>query len=351
MKKISRIKLIFTALPIVVIALLLFIRWIDYGKSYKSLANWETKNVGFSEFAYYVNRLNYITKNWQTAENNQNDNINKYLHIDMEQSAVWFEENGNIKKENYFKLPKRTTWNLSILSSPSITLPKHLILRTKRYNEKFSGRFDLNTTTNNPPYHYLFDPTSSAGFFGSMTGTFAKIAAPNDISSLFVSEEEYTKYKNSLIEINSGQGNENDNTASQILEENKLKWFNIEKYLYQEIAGQIIKAGYSLPFNSIEIEAGSDYKGGHAIIKAFGESILNKYLNTDWGNKTVRAYFKIDYLEKDIWYGKTTTHPNIKLESDRKINLEFLVFPDEQLPRLQYRKYIKQGRKLQQSKE
>jgi hypothetical protein len=360
MKKINRIKLIVAALPVSVILLLLFFNWYQSCQSYKSLSNWGKGLSRYSEQAYYNNKLRNIITKWQKAANNPNGSIkdsnSTFLHFDLEQNAVWLEENGQVKIEDYIDLPEQTTWALQYSSLlPTINLPKRVILRTLKVNQILTGQFFLSTETRYSSYCFVFDnkifsggPFPRGSIIQNLSPASNNPQVSIDYTSLIISEEEYKKYKDSLAKTNPEQSGEqaNETPETKALEENKAGWLKAEKLLYMEIDGQILNAGYEL--NSLEVEAGSDYTGACAIMEARGENAIHRYLHLD-GSKTVRAYLKIDYLGDNIWYAGTAPHPARKLETDSKLNLEFLIFPEEQISRSQYRKYIKQGRRLQQS--
>ena len=347
MRKISRIKLNFAALPVIIIILLFFMRWNEYSRSYKSLANWGKGNVRTSEIVYFSNRVRSVVTKWQKAcndEGNIKDPNTTFLHIDLGKNAIWLEENGHIDDDNYINLPENITWQLN---DSAKKLPEGIILRTKRANEEIKSAFFLLYINNLYKMFFGFDTRQfQSVYFNRGTATPFSLEAPN-IGSLIVSQEEYHKNKDLISEANIDQSNENKDSEKTVLQENITRWLKAEKYLYMEIDEQIQNAGYEL--SSLEVQIGPDYTAANAIIEAHSESILNKYLNTDWGNITVRAYFKIDYLGDGIWYAKTSPHPKSKLQTDAKLDLEFLIFPFEQITRSQYKKYIKQGRKLQQS--
>jgi hypothetical protein len=352
MKKINRITLIFATLPLVIIALLLFLRWNEYGQSYKSLANWGKGIFRNSEKAYYTNKVINIIAKWQKTDNNPDSSVSDsnsvFLHFDLEQNAIWLEENGQVKTEDYCEFPFNSG-NGALYYPPfpkATELPRRTILQIKDPNQKLQSLFLLKCGS----FNFFFDTRTIAGSpvfpAGSvyMSGSSQKT---DDYTSLIVSEEEYEKYKNSVSQKKSGQPNEKATTQQTVLEEKKSRWLEGEKLLYMEIEGQVLNAGYEL--DSLELEAGFDYNAAYAVIQGHGENVVYKYLDLGGGSKTVRAYLKIDYLGNDIWYAKTWPHPKRTLKSDRKLDLEFLIFPDEQIPHSQYRKYIEQGRKLQQS--
>ena len=359
MKKINRIKLIFVALPVAVIALLLFLDFYRSTQSYKSLAGWGKGNLSNSESAYYSNKLRSIVTKWQKAGNDPDgikDSNNTFLHIDLEKHAIWLEENGNVEAEDYCKIPFSSS--NSVLFYPTIQknveLPKRTILRITDPDQELGGQFNLNCG----PFQFMFD-TKTFGGGPSLLVRGPVYIGPDYVSrrsqkaddyiSFIVSEEAYNKYRNSIAQkqLDKSREKENGNSRQKALEENKARWFDMEKYLYMEIDGQVLNAGYEL--NSLEVGAGPDYTAAYAVIQGHGESVIHKYLDLGGGSKTVRAYLKIDYIGNNIWYAKAWPHPKRKLQSDRKLNLEFLIFPDEQISRSQYRKYIKQGRKIQQS--
>ena len=360
MKKISRIKLLFVALPVIVITLFLFMRWNEYSRSYKSIINWGNGLQRYSETIYYSNRVKRIITKWQDAcknSDNKEDSNNTFLHFDLGKNTIWLEEQGQMKKYNCIELPEHTTWKMKYSwAKGSVILPKNIILRTLKNNQQFAGQFFLYTDTRYRPYCFIFNiQTCSSGSFlqGTIIQNFnaSSINPPNavDYTEFIISEENYKIFKNSVSEINSGQSIEKETPEQITLEENKLKWFDIEKYLYMEIDGQVKNAGYEL--NSLEVEAGPDYTGAYAIIKGSGESAvhtIHKLFDLAGGSKTVRAYLQIDNIGDGIWYAKTKPHPKRKLESDRKLNLEFLIFAEEQIPRSQYKKYIDKGRRLPQ---
>ncbi|MEJ2649933.1 MAG: hypothetical protein P8016_16180, partial [Sedimentisphaerales bacterium] len=322
------------------------------GQSYKSLAKWGKGFSRFSEQAYYNNKVRNVITKWQKAGNNPDSSVSDsnsvFVHFDLEQNAIWLEEDGQVKAENYCKIPYSS--KNSALSYPALPnnteLPKRIILQIKEPNQQLQSQFLLKFG----PFNFFFDTRTLAGSpvfpagSGYISGSSQKI---DDYTSLIVSEEEYEKYENSLSQKKSGQPNEKATSRQTILEEKKSRWLEAEKLLYMEIEGQVLNAGYEL--NSLEVEAGLDYTAAYAVIQGYGENVVYKYLDLGGGVKTVRAYLKIDYVDNNIWYAKTWPHPKRALKSDRKLDLEFLVFPDEQISRSQYRKYIEQGRKVQQS--
>jgi len=349
MKKISRIKLLFVLLPIIAITLLLIIRWNEYGKSYKSLANWGLGRAVTSERIYFCSRLQSIITKWQKAGNNTddiNDSNSTFLYIDLDKNAIWLEIDGQIDIANYSNLPENVTWQMN---DSEKKLPGRIILRTKKNNEQIKGAIYLmdNNNPNNMFFGFDTDIYTSSDINRGRSNPF-DLYSPN-ISLLIVHKSEYQQNKEFIPEGSLGQIKTNEDSEKTALQENKTRWFEAEKLLYMEIDGQIQNSGYQL--DSLEMEPSPDYKSAYAIIQGHGKSIIHRLLGLGGGSKTIQAYLKIDYLGYDIWYAKTAPHPTHKLESDRKLNLEFLVYADEQIPRSQYKKYIKQGRKLQQSKK
>ena len=355
MKKRNQIKLIFAAVSVIILAMLWFLHWNEYGKSYKSLVKWGQGNTRYVEQIYYSTRVKDIITEWQNESNNPDDKVRDsnsiFLHLVLNQNAIWLEENGMCKEEYYVTLPYTKK---SILfyaeSKPTNELPNHTILQIKKPEQELSGQFYLDCGQ----YNFVFDTKKCDG--GPSPGLFPKFIVGDikqsiDYTSLIVSEEEYKKYKDSLTEIKSEQPAKEDNDDSRniSLEEKKSNWLKAEKLLYMEIDGQLLNRGYEL--RSLEVQTGPDYTGAYAIISASKDNPLHKYLGFDIGVSNINVYFKIDCLDNNIWYVKTWPHPKRKLDSDRKVNLEFLVFPDEQIPRSQYSKYIKQGRELQQAKD
>ena len=334
MKKRTFIKIFFILFSLTII-LFYVLDLYQSRKSYKTLANWKTAKMGVSETAYYSKRIRNIITKWQQVCNSP-DNIEDYyktfLHIDLEKKAIWLEENGKVKKQNYTNLPEKYSWDLCYPGTSNQVILKKAILRTRRVYEEFTGCFTIRTRY----FSCFFDAkTFHIGF--NLSGM-----QQTNISSLIISQEQYNQYEESIIEAKSDQSDENEDSEKIALQENISRWLEAEKLFYKEIEGQIINAGYE--FDSIEITAGPDYTAAHAIITAHGENVLFKLLDLGGSSKTIRAYFKIDYLEDGIWYVRTAPDPKRQLKSDRKFNLEFLVFAQEQIPLSKYRKYIKQGR-------
>ncbi|MBN2588411.1 MAG: hypothetical protein JXA96_00995 [Sedimentisphaerales bacterium] len=339
MKKINRIKLIFAALPVIVIALLLIIPWNQYDRSYKTLAQWGKGKMGVSETAYYNSRIRNIVTKWQEKGDNNGDSKDpntSFMHIDLEQNALWLEENGKVNKENYMNLPENISWQLSCTASLNQKLPDKIILRAQKSNSENIKFFFIVNSSN----------TNILKISERRTDKKDSLFGPEAIA--IVSEDEYKSYKDSLAQMNSEQSIEKENSEQTALEKNKLRWLEAEKLIYMEIEGQIINAGYELA--STAVGAGPDYTSAYAVINANVDNILYQYLDFEG-----RAYLKIDYLGDEIWYAKTvpdpTQNPTQKPTSDLKHDFEFLIFPDEQISRSQYMKYIKQGHKLHQSEK
>ena len=312
---------------------------------------WDKGLASSTERDFYFQRMNRIIQDWQQTkrtgekydDGRLKESYNTYLLIDLDKKALWIEEDGQIRTEDYIDFPKETTWTLYHYTSNGNTeLSGRTALKIRGYNTDQNAREQFCLIGHGTRGHITLDFSSSSrggslgtGSFNKPTITFqsSSIYANKLYGSILVTEEEYKQYRDSLPE--SGTVVTKD--------ENKKAWNRIEKYLYMEIEKHMLKAGYKL--NNISVEPGPDFSAAHAESRGRANSIIKEI----FGDSLLDLYFKIDYLGNDIWYAKGVVNPQKKPRRIDTLELEFLISPTGKITNSQQNELLKKGRELQRA--
>ncbi|GAJ02413.1 unnamed protein product [marine sediment metagenome] len=120
--------------------------------------------------------------------------------------------------------------------------------------------------------------------------------------------------------------------------------YKVEKSLYGKIERQLLTAGFEL--RKITIEPGPDFSAGHAEIRGNNHSLLRGIFG---GSSSVEAYLEIDHLGNNIWYVKSAVNPRRPIMSRHRLDLEFLVCSEGDIPKSRKKELTQKGRQKQQS--
>ena len=336
-----------------------YIRW----QSGSWDSGWGKGNLAISERTYYFGRINRIIEDWQQTKRDAQreedgrlkDSYKTYLVIDLDKKALWIEEKGQVRAENYIELAPETKWTLSYFTPTSDTvLSGRTILKIRGYNTRqiTSEKFVLVGRGAGNYIHFQFDSNGRSG--GSGSGSFNKpsisfksssVNEDERYGSIIVTQDEYQQYRSSVADSNILQTEEERTKSPNVseLEENKAAWNRIEKRLCMEIDRQVQVAGCEL--YDLKVEPGPDFSAGHAELRARSRGFIKQFFG---GSHSVESYLQIDHLGNDIWYAKSTQNPKRPMMmSRRQLNLEFLICLDGDISGSQRKELIEQGRQKQ----
>ncbi len=361
----SRIKIILIFLFLATLSIALYLRqpkseW-DPG--------WGQGQIKLSEKIYYRKRLWEIVHNWMEmptqvlVNGHWQDPEPTFLVIDLDKQAIWTQAKGQIQEENYAEFPENMSWSLYFLTpSDQKELTGRTIFRKSRnliFQETPEQFFLAGTGRGLGHIGFTVGGITNASLCGESSiayelknwGYFPSGRKWNPDYSFLITDSEYQKYHDSLVEqkINQPDKNKADST---VLKQNKIRWYQVEKFLYMEIDKQIHNSGYTL--RNILVEPGPDFSAGYAEVSCDYNPILRRYLRI--GNvRAIKANFNIVHIGDGIWFVKAMPNPNIisagQYKPDNKFTLEFLFVKDKKIIGSQRRKLIKQGRNIMRQKQ
>ncbi len=354
MEKKTWVKLIVAVFLVVGLPLALYLRWrpteLDIG--------WDKGILTTSERTFYFGRMNRIIENWRQTKRNAErerdgrlkESYKTYLVIDLNQRALWIENNGRISEGDYIEFPPETKWTLRrYIPTGSTVLRRRTILKIRGYNTSriTPEKFALVGTGAGGHLHFQFNSNSGGGGHGTgsyslPSSIFPSPSANEDdlYGSIIVTDDEYQQYRNSLPDSIVSQTNE-DSVQSEILSEleaNKVAWGRIEKQLYMEIDKQTQLASYEL--NDLTVEPGPDFAAGHAELRARSRGFIKQFVG---GSNSVESYLQIDDLGNNIWYAKSAPNPQRPMSFRRQLDLEFLICLQGDIPESRQKELIEQG--------
>ncbi|MBN2589778.1 MAG: hypothetical protein JXA96_07940 [Sedimentisphaerales bacterium] len=347
MTKKSCIKTIIIFLFLVSLSVALYLRRpkgnsLDFG--------WNRGLVSNTEREYYYSKMDRIIKDWQDSKRSAErgdrgrlaDSYNTYLVIDMDKKALWIEENGQIREEDFCEIPPKVKYNFYYYSPNNNTeLSGRTVLKMRGYNTDQMTPEMFFLSFNGTKGHLGIDFSSrnrggskGSGSINKPSFNFSSSAINqnNYYGSVLVTEDEYKKYLE-LIPASDKLKQENENIKA---------WNRIEKNLYIEIEKQINKVGYKL--TTISVEPSPDFSSAQAEFRGRSNSIVKEI----FGDSSINAYLKIDYLGNDNWYAKSSVNPKFPSRSvKRRIDLEFLISLNNEITGSERSELIKKGRELQ----
>ena len=344
-------KLIIVILIVAAVAVGLSIRWNSAGQGSDPVARWGRGKLTISEGAYYSSRMNRVIESWQRTKRYADfdedgrfkESYRTLLVIDLDKQAIWIEENGQIQENNTAAFPDGMNWKLyHATPQGNKELSSRLVLKFRGFNssQQTPEAFYL-VGTGRGSGHMSFQIRSSGGQGGYHPGTFSlqpyssSKKIENPYGSLLVTDSEYEQYGT--------DGMESKARAVTAIEKNKANWLQVEKSLYGQIEWQLLSAGFKL--RRITIQPGPDYTAGHAEIRGSSKSFLYKIFGS---HTSVEAYLNIDYLQNDIWYAKSVSHPRHPIMPRPELDLEFLVCPEGPLSNSKEKEFIENGRQKQE---
>ncbi len=347
-------KIIFSALLAGAVAAGIYFRWSPIVQSSDPSAGWGRGNPTFSEGVYCSNRINRVAETW--AQTRMYASIEKHarfsesyrtlLVIDLDKQAIWIEDNGQIRENDYSQLPPGMKWKLHhITPEGNKELFGLTALKMRGYNSsqhvpeifqlvgkgRGAGHFDFQFHANGGrgtynPGRFRPQPYSSR----------PPKKVENPYGSLLVTDSEYERLR--------ADGESPRIPANTVIEENKASWLRVEKSLYGQIEKRLREAGFEL--YRLTVEPGPDFSAGHAEIRGCNNSAISLFFG---GQSSVETYLKIDYLGNDIWYTKSARHPQRPSIPGRMLDLEFLICPTAKIADSSSQDLLAKGRTIQES--
>jgi hypothetical protein len=363
MEKRTWARLIIAGLVIAAFAIGLYLCWSPIGRSPDPLESWGRGNPTISERNFYIGRIGQIIDHWfQTARKMDSDVDGRIkdiyrnlLVIDMDKQAIWIEDNGQMLKPYNTEFPVGLEWTC-YHSTPkrNTELTGQIVLRFRGFHTgRLSPEFFclVGQSPNSGHISFQFNGRTKvsdygAGQFSLKSYRFDSIGdSENLYGSLIVTDDEYQRYRNYVANPNILRSDKESKQSNGLLEleANKSDWNRIEKYLYTEIDKQVRKAGYEL--RNLSVEPGPDYSAGYAEVRGYNQGFLRGILGRP---SSVEAYLKIDYLGNDIWYAKSAVNPLRPIPARQRLDCEFLICPQGDVPTPTRKELIEKGRQKQQ---
>jgi hypothetical protein len=266
--------------------------------------------------------------------------------IDLDEQAVWIEENGRLRRYDYSELPPGIKWKFHhVTPEGRKELTGRIALKIRgRYTSRHEPERLFLIGSGRGPGHFNFQLYANGGRGSYSHGPFRP--QPFSARSSKKSEDSYGSILVEDSEYEQFRANDSKPTAqvNSIIEKNKANWLRAEKAIYGQIERQVGKAGFDL--YSLKIEPGPDFSAGHAEVRGRNNSVLRGFFG---GYSSMEAYLKIDYLGGDVWYARTARHPYRPRMPGRTLELEFLVPATPEITIPQRIDLLAKGRKLQQS--
>ncbi len=328
----SRVKMIIIFLFLVILSVALYLT----SQRHKWDSGWDKGLLSISERNYYSNRIIRIIENWRQTANKVYDynkdqlpeSYQTYLIIDLEKKALWIEENGQIRTENFIELSPEAKWSLYHITPDGYTeLSGRTALKIRGLATNWSTPERFNLVGQGIEGNIVLDFNSYYKDAHYKTGSFVmksiKFQSPTIdenllYSSIVATNEEYKQYLETI----------SDSNVLSIENEKIKAWNKIEKYLYMEVERQFPKNGYNL--TNTEIKPGPDYSAARAYINIRKTNILERI--TGYRSKHHGYSIYIDHLGDDIWYGKSVFEPDSdssKTEENKPVlDFEFLASPN-----------------------
>ena len=109
-------------------------------------AGWGRGKIKASERRYYQDRFRIMMDRWRdiawTSKSDREGRLvephHAYLHIDLDKEALWIEDHGKVRPEDYMDLPANMKWRLYHLTEQAkVRLPAKVCLKNRG---KYSGR-------------------------------------------------------------------------------------------------------------------------------------------------------------------------------------------------------------------
>ncbi|MHC4119407.1 MAG: hypothetical protein ACYSWO_18080 [Planctomycetota bacterium] len=354
MRKRTWAKLIASLLLVGAIAVGLCIRWSPIVQGSDPSAGWGRGDPTLSERTYHSSRINRIAETWAQTRRYANleeharfgESYRTILVIDLDRKAVWIENGGQIRENNYAELPSQMKWRLHrITPEANKELFGRVALKMRGFNSSQHAPeiFQL-VGRGRGQGHYDFQFHASGGRGVYNPGRFRPAAyrsrsskkVENPYGSLLVTDSEYEQLR--------ADGESPETPADNVIEKNKANWLRVEKSLYAQIEKHLGQAGFK-PYR-LKVAPGPNFSAGHAEIRGRNDSVMSQFFG---GRTYVETYLKIDYLGNDIWYAKSARHPQRGSIARRNLDLEFIVCPTAEIADSRRQDLLAEGRKMQQS--
>lgn len=354
MEKKTWAKLIVSLLLICGIAVGLYLRWGAAGLGSDLLSAWGRGNTTLSERTYYISRINRIIEEWEKTARIANydgngrfdDSYRALFVIDLDKQAVWIEENGRPRKNDYAELPPGMKWWLQhVIPDRTKKLTGRIALKMRgRYTSRQEPERFFLIGTGRGPGHFNFQFYANGGRGDYSYGSFrpqpvsprSSKESEDSYGSILVADSEYEQHH--------ANATDPEVQRSSVIEENEANWLKAEKAIYGQIERYVRKAGFDL--YHLKVEPGPDFSAGHVEIRGRNDSALRGFFG---GYHSMDAYLKIDHLGNGVWYAKSARHPQRQIMPRRRIDLEFLIHPTAEITDFQRSDLFAKGRKLQQS--
>lgn len=350
-------KLVVLLVAVVAIGVGICIRWRSIGGGSDPLTAWGRGRPGLAERNYYIGRINRLIEKWaetgrqasRDRDGGYEDSYRTFLVIDLDEQAIWMEDDGIVLKNSHAELPGGMKWEVRhITPEDDKELTGRVVLKMRgAYTDQHkSERFHL-VSDEQGADHFDFQFTATGGRGNYTYGTFnpqpvrsrSADGSRTPYGSLLVSAEEYEKYR--VADASSAA------EVVTAIEENEANWLRVEKVLYAQIEWQVEDLGGEL--RRMEIEPGPDFSAGHAEISGSNDSILRGLFGSP---SIIDGYLQIDYVGEDVWYVKSAPHPDRpQLPAMRRhvVDLEFLVHPTSEVMGSKRGSLLTKGREIQKA--
>jgi len=342
-----------------VLALAVWLCWFRDGDAGSSGApKWGQGELKVSERAYYMERIRSAIDaarmlGWQAesrSEGQGGDSAFVCLVVDTARKEIRIESDGRVLPEYHTELPPSMDWKL-YRSTPDGTteLPPFGRFRLPMSpNEQFIPEQVslVGTRGRRESLYFSFGPDSgSVNYTQGSAWSSQSIKWPSSPKqtadhepnlSIIVSDADYEKAKARFKEPDSAQA------ETPALRENRAAWERAEKRLYQGIEAYLSTKGLRLWM--LNLWHGPDYTAARAQLSARSGGLRSILRGGSGGS----VWLKIDYLGNDVWYARSTQHPQRPMLIPPRLDLEFLIPVAGQIAKKDIPTLLAKGRQKQE---
>jgi len=342
-----------------VLALAVWLCWFRDGGAGSAIApKWGQGERKVSKQAYYMNRISSVIDaarifGWRADRGSQDqagDSAGAFLVMDTAGKEIWVESDGRILPEYHTELPPSMDWKLYRSTPDGMTqLPPFGRFRLPVNGD---GQFVLERVSlvgrrgRRESLYFTFGPDSGSSNYtqgsawSSQSVTWPsspkQTAGSGPNQSIIVSDADYEKAKARFTAVDSAP----DEPAA--LGENRMAWARVEKQLYQGIEGYISTKGLRLGI--LTLIHGPDYTAARAQLSASSGGLRSILRGGSGGS----VWLNIDHLGNDVWYARSTQHPQRPMPIPPRLDLEFLIPVAGKIAKKDIPALLAQGRRKQE---
>ena len=319
-------------------------------------AGWGQGKMKVSERYYYEGRFRIIMDRWRDiAWNSKTDREGRlvqphhaYLHIDLDKEAIWIEDQGKVRQEDYMELPSHMKWELHHLTEHAKTrLPASVCLKNRgKYTSRLFREiiYLIGNGRGGDHLDFRIESANSNSDYGGGPGPAITLLPKSNkkqekepYGSILVSEEEYAEYvEKRAPDTNGSRLQDNDKDVG--------RWSSTQKRIYQQIEVEIGKRDYEL--RKIEHNRAIDYSAMLAKVNCKRKDRSWDFLplrrSRVTGPYNMDFLVKADHLGQGVWYAKSYPYMHGTGQTDF-LEMDFIVHGTAKMSKRVYKDWIAKG--------